>query len=487
MIKDTVQLQGFSQMKLPKIKGTVEIKLHNPTTGKTEIHRGENMVTNAVADIFACNYCGATDYRKLLPVWQKMYGGVLCFAQSLDVSSSGAANDYFIPDNGVNTVTAHAGQTAYTDQADDTSRGSPSSANMSINDGTVTLSWEWGLSSGNGPISALALTHTDVGNAGTGSTSNAFKNMIPCINARAGFTFNHDSSDYGKNLVLFVGSDGYGYRFYASGHNVTIVKIPLMYEKTGLVAQAPFTDTDQNTSTTITVTTEYGAVSNRQMFPMYFYDKNTNKLWLFYSLGTTTSPSVEEINLSTMTATNRNSSFANLNASVGPLHNWGYTGLVIPYYNGSVYLRKGISSYNTPLCNGFLRVNLSNPADQTNMSATVNPLGGTFAPNTANKVLAGRQFVINNNVIYPCTSQDTYSVGHYGDYGGFRDFAFMDENVGLALLGGQFFEGNTTSSYYNVVSKFYLGTKYNLQTPVQKTPSQSMLITYTLTEVAPNE
>ena len=41
--------------------------------------------------------------------------------------------------------------------------------------------------------------------------------------------------------------------------------------------------------------------------------------------------------------------------------------------------------------------------------------------------------------------------------------------------------------YYVGVSKFYLGTKYNLQSAVTKTPSQSMIVTYTLTEAAPNE
>ena len=76
MIKETSQLQGFGGVKLPKLKGEVEIKLHNPTTGKTEVHKGENMITNAVYDIFASNYCGALNYNALLPLYSKMYGGI---------------------------------------------------------------------------------------------------------------------------------------------------------------------------------------------------------------------------------------------------------------------------------------------------------------------------------------------------------------------------------------------------------------------------
>jgi hypothetical protein len=191
MIKDKMQLQGFGGVKLPKIKGEVEIRLHNPTTGKTEIHRGENMITNAVSDIFASNYCGALDYRKLLPLYNKMYGGILCFSKQLNVDTEqGAADDYFIPDNhptNGNPVTAHAGQTSFSTQDDDYTRGVP--LPIVAEDGTVTFSWEWGLSAGNGTISALALTHKDVGDAGTGSSSQAFQALKPVINCNFGLSY----------------------------------------------------------------------------------------------------------------------------------------------------------------------------------------------------------------------------------------------------------------------------------------------------------
>lgn len=489
MIKDTVQLQGFPQMKLPKLKGTVEIKLHNPTTGKTTVERGENMITNAMSDIFASNYCGALDYRKLLPLYNKMYGGILCFSKALDVSSQNAADDYFIPDgnpsNG-NPVTAHAGQTSFSTQDDDYTRGVPS--NVTVSDGIATMSWEWGLSAGNGAIASLALTHTDVGDAGTGSTSNAFKAIKPAINAsfntysnkNAMWTHNQSSAN---NMVFFVGIDGYGYRFTASGNTITLIKIPFAYTQTGLVARQPFVDGDLTATKTITTNTTYSSGYN----PSYCYVAETNRLWIFYSTNVGKVVKVEEINLAdwgtqNWHATNHDNAFNNLDVNVLPLYN-GHPSQVVAYSNGSVYFPKTAAS--DPYVTGFLRVNLTNTADQSNLTANVVPFGGTFPAPSAHKIVAGNQFVINNNALYPCTpSEDINGTG----INNISRYQTLDQKVGLANLCSYYRYNNANDqSYYVAVSKFYLGTKYNLSSAVTKTPSQSMIVTYTIQEVASNE
>ena len=85
MAKDKTYLTGFNQIKLPKLKGKVKITLHNPTTGKTQIVEGENIVTNAVSDIYARNFMGAIDYTKTMPLWANWYGGVLCYENAFTV------------------------------------------------------------------------------------------------------------------------------------------------------------------------------------------------------------------------------------------------------------------------------------------------------------------------------------------------------------------------------------------------------------------
>lgn len=485
MIKDTTTKQDFGNIKLPKLKGHVSIRLHNPTTGKTEIIEGDNMITNALTDIFASNYCGALDYRKLLPLYSKMLGGIICFGtNTLDVSSAGAADDYFIPDESSHPVIAHAGQTETPyGQADDVKRGHPLDTAMVVQDGAVTLAWEWGSAAGNGTIVSLGLTHADVGDAGTGSTSQAFQAMKPSISAVFEYNdtiatrWSHVASK-SDNMIYFVGSDGYAYRFSESGTSVTLYRTPLAYKKTGLVAERPFLETTKTETKTVTTTTSYYTDEH----PFYCYIASTNRLWLFYSRSTGKAVKVEEINLTnwnSLTVTNHDSAFSNLDINVKALFNY-HPAQVLPYYNGSVYFPKPMSG--VIVGSGFLRVNLASTSDQSEITASsMNPFGGVFVPTEAHRVVAGHQFVINNGSLYPCTPSGTW--GGTGSQN-VNTFPFQDQKAELAQIGGQYGHNNpSTQAYYMTISKFYLASKYNLPSPVTKTSSQSMTITYTLTEV----
>lgn len=486
-MNDIIHIEKFSHIKLPKLKGHVRIELKDVRTGKREIaFEGDNMITNALRDIFASNYCGALDYRWLLPIYSKMLGGVLCFRDTLDVSSEGAADDYFIPDDSVNSLIAHAGQTVFADQADDIKRGNPLNTSMVVTDGAVTLAYEWGSSAGNGTISSVALTHSDVGDAGTGSNSNAFRNLVPVINANFNGYGNHNAmwthaTSQADNMVFFVGTDGYGYRFIANGTTVTLTRIPLAYKKTGLVAGHPFVDGDSIKTQTITTNTNYNISSYGN--PYYCYVAETNRLWLFYNTSAGRSIKVEEINLAdwgtaNWHATNHDSEFSNLGANIHPMYN-GHPSQALPYSNGSVYFPKTVVSGFT--VSGFLRVNLTSPADQSELTANVVPFGGVFPTTAARRIIVGKQFVINNGSLYPCTSADENAGTSSSNI---SRFAFLDQKKGLANLGGQYGYNNPLNqSYYVAISKFYLGTKFNLPTPIQKSNTQSMVITYTLTEV----
>lgn len=474
MIKDKMQLQGFPQMKMPKIKGHIKIELKDAKTGKKSLaYEGDNMVTNALRDIFASNFAGVLDYRRLLPLYSSMLGGVICFEDQLDDESADAADDYFIPDNSQNTVTAHAGQTTLVDQADDVTRGNPLSTAMSITDGAVTLAWEWGSTAGNGEISSVALTHSDVGDAGTGSTSNAFNAMTPCINAWNGVT----ATPYTSNLtycVLFIGKDGYGYRFICSGQTVTIYKIVMPYEKTGLISNL-YNDTG---ITTHTVSTTVSFSSQ----PSYFYDYDHDYLWLFY---TTSARKVywEKIRISDFT----NLDHGNFDTDADVSLNADYP-IVAPFDGTYVYLRNYTTgpaemAHNGIGTLGFLKVNLASTADQsTTGNIRVFASGGVFVPNKPNRIIAGQGFVINNNVTY---HTNISSPAQWYEY--FRRTPVMQQRVGLTQLTQQIGSINEQKPYWNSVSKFYLATKFNLPTPIQKSNTQSMVVTYTLTEVEENE
>ena len=467
MIKDTTQLQGFGGVKLPKIKGEVEIRLHNPTTGKTEIHKGENMITNAVYDIFAANYCGTMNYANLLPIATKMFGGILCFTNDLDVSSAGAADDYYIPDGSVNPLIAHAGQTTLSDQSDDLMRGNPLSSSMSLSDGSATLAWEWGITAGNGTFKSLALTHADTGSYGTGINGTAFKSEFSTVITGSQITLDR--------AVQFVDADGFAYTFSVSGTTVSFTKYPVAYKSAGVV-ETLVPQTDYAETFTVTTTTSFSAM------PGYYFDIDNNKLWLFFC---TTDGShtlnVEEINMTTKSATNRN--ITNQNINFRNYADGGYSvGFPVEVYDGFVYIFPRPYGFS-PTCSECYKINLTNPADITSISVPTasNFMAATFPAPTTGKIFPSSEWIINNGTCYKAKETDSYEYqAGYQRLGNSTKMTAM----GLTSLTSRIYGSNI---FVVRASKLYLATKYNLSSAVTKSASQSMLITYTLTEVAPNE
>lgn len=285
MIKDTHELQNFNAIQAPKLKGHVKVMFHNPTTGKTEtVSEGENIVTNAVGDIFANNIFGAVDNSKMTPIWQTWYGGILVYANP---HPSLSPTNYYPQDSTTNPVTAHAGDEVVVSAADDPSRGSPVTSEFTIDATSVKQRWEWTPAQGVGAISALSLTHKDTGNAGLGSTSNAFQAFSPFMEIQApqlgsistgfGITANvFTQYDANHGLAFYIGTDGEystsNYRFSTS--NISIQIKVLGYDKVGLFEGITAIDTNIIKATVQTHVTFYQQ-------PSFYFDYTNKKLWLF--------------------------------------------------------------------------------------------------------------------------------------------------------------------------------------------------------------
>lgn len=458
MFHDKMKRERLNSIGFPMLKGHVKIRLHNPNTWKTEIIEGDNMITDAVSDIFAANLCGSMTYPSMLPLYSKMFGGVLCFADTLNDSGADADKDYFIPHSGANALIAHAGQTTFSDQGDDIKRGNPLNTSMVVSDGAVTLAWEWGSSAGNGTIKSVGLTHSDVGDAGTGSNSNAFKAMTPNINGEALSA----ASD-----IWFIDSNGYGYNITYSGTSLTLTRIPMAYKKAGLVSQMFTALAGIPDSKTITIGTSYSG------FPSFYFDKATSKLHLWYNTSLSTSVKYDVVNLSNWNSLSTSHEDWSLQTAVGGLTGRGP--IAVPVYNGYVYLPK----MNGNDITGYLKVNISSTGDETSISAS-HTNSGVFVPNKANKILVGKDFVINNDEFF-YTSLEAPDVLNRTNNWNQWVHSTLDSGVGLTQM--TYKKDGGESYYYSSVSKFYLATKYNLPAPVTKSNNQSMVITYTLTEV----
>ena len=465
MVHDYFTTEKIGRFSFPTIKGHVKIALKDIRTGKTDIaFEGDNIITDAVKDIFASNLNGSMDYRSMLPLYSKMLGGILCFKELLNVDTptvADAKKDYYIPDAATNELTAHAGQTRFTSQADDVKRGDPLNTSVVVADGSVTLAWEWGSAAGNGKIKSVALTHADVGDAGLGSGSDAFKAMIPNINSNLGFTANQ--------AAWFIDSNGYGYSISYSGSTLSLTRYPMAYKEVGLIGM-PFDYIAGKASTkNITIGTTYSS------FPSFYFDKATNKLHLWYNTSSSTSVKYDVVNISNWNSISTTHEDWTLDTAVGYLsHDRGP--IVVPVYNGYVYLPK----MNERAISGYVKVNITNTADESELNGTTYN-SGVFIPDVSGRILAGKDFVINNGVLYPCTKGEPDALNEFNLSNQWYH-STLDQGIGLVQ---SVYKRNGTSAatFYDSISKFYLASKFNLPEEVTKSNVQSMVITYTLTEV----
>lgn len=491
------------------LKGHVKLTLHNVHNGKNEIIEGENIVTNAVRDILLGNYMGAIDLNNILPLWSSWFGGVLAYrnAHPLDANDQLDPNNYF-PRNMIdNPLTAHAGDETPSGASviqEDFSRGAPTSQIFS--DGIVKQTWEWTPSQGNGIISALSLTHKDTGNAGLGNTSSKFQAFNPfaiingsqlttITNALAGVDEIVAQYDDNHGLMYYIGEDGDFYyqhtRFSTS--KVTVYIRPMFYKKGGLFetirANEPYTRK-------FTVTTSLTFYNE----PSFYFDYEHKYLYLFSNLTSVNTYSSSVINyvvidcenetiISSGTITSDTSNLAPLSMDKNPGSGFDYQASVPRFANivksGDYFFfpttsgvdwgegTRRTSAFNV---NGMKKINFSNQADQSQIDFNTAQKQFRFGMLGGGLILNNGR-VINGNTGYTCADMAN-------DWEGSPVFGIHSPNK-ISSIASYLAGTNSggTSSRYLLANKMVNTTLFNLENPVTKTGSQSMIIEYTLQEV----
>lgn len=519
MAKDTYRLNGFSSIKFPKLKGHIKLTLHNCKTGKNEVVEGDNIITNAVRDIFANNYLGAVDYSKTMPLWSNWYGGVLCYENAFAVDSQTGLpdpDDYFIQGNDVNECVAHAGGSVIpTDHDDDLLRGSPTTSAFQYTENSVKQVWEWLPSHGNSnkTISALSLTHKDTGDAGTGTSYYAFQNFspfaliqgsqLPSIGVSTG-SKNVISCQYDDNHSLFFhhgeSSDFAigNVQFASTEITVHIRKLPFF--KAGLYET--FVPSDYERVFTVTIPFTVYCI------PAYYFDYANKQLWIFSNLTAARSHSSTTVNycvidceneevLSSGTIVSDDTDLApvcccnnNTQARRGSMYDFAH----IVKDGNYVYLPTGTVTWGDTgggawdpcyaIVNGYKKIDITNQADQS--AITYNSNQNTFRPiMKAGGLLVSSGRVMNGGVGYSCADQfanpDLTDLSYIG-----WTFSRQDKVSAYVSAKASGFNSSTQARFI-AANKMVNTSKWNLPTPVQKTASQSMSIEYTITEVDPNE
>lgn len=481
-LSEKIKELDFKGRDFPIIAGTVKFKLHNVHNGKDEVVEEHNMATNALKDIFTNNYGGLINYQNFASLYNTWLGGVLLFQNQLDLTS---ADDYGIPDSVTNPIKAHAGQTPFTDQADDLTRGNPDSSGTVLAVNSTKLRWEWGTSAGNGTIASLGLTHSDVGSYGAGVLSNAQRLLNPfadvaCISRQTA---------YGDNANYVLGlNNNIAYNFYlVDNTTVRIYKTPINNTKFKLQGGSLLPITDYTTTITATLPNSYNRQESHGYYNncYYWFDFANNKLVLF-AVPTQGEGTLyrDDIDLDDGTVTHQTITVTGAHLWKLRMREGDWHGLGIPPTPAMVlgnylflYGYDSNGSYENP--NLIYKLNLSNTADVTQVDTSEY---SDFCP--ASNARANERFTALGGIIV----HDSFLIN--GD----KTFALAQKDVGAPdatpiynyLLSNKnsspVFRSNASANMLSIC-KLYLATKFNLPSVVTKTSAQSMSVEYQLSEV----
>lgn len=517
MINDKFEPQKISGRKLPKFKGHVKLTLKDTKTGEVQqVVEGDNIVTNALNDIIEqCDYFGCVDYNKILPLWSKWFAGSLLYAQPFPVNEVEEldANDYFIKNDSVNTVVAHAGDTFTSDIRDDPKRGMPNTYLQNREPKSITMAWQWGPTQGNGEISAVSLCHKDIGNCGTGSNSNAFKTLEPfeIVNASNFGTFNAAPNIIGQldDTTCFdferIDQHTIGFNLYKTSFNKVAIKTTNYFDLID------------------TFSAHYGNFSWFRSFGGAFsWDEKNKNFWLFSNLDGTYSSytygySKTWLQYLKVHFYKSGSSWA-IQTNYGVIYpndqDLGAIPMNTAYRNRNNAGSNEIA-HQTKMVEGveqdvfyfpqedgyFRRFNFQNQQD-TNLVSFIDGPGsgvGGFHWRACScgvyddDVLVMPGHVINKNIGYPCKVQFPLD-----DHDWFEswaiftdDYAIVHPNKALSFIYPIRMGLNqiitdpvvSTAPRYLAINKFLNITKFNLPNSVMKTASQTMELEYTITEV----
>lgn len=192
------------------MKGHAKIELTNVKTGEVQVIEDDNIVTNLLRDMYQMkclqirdtfahtidatltNYDSENNNRSHTPYTE--YGGLIMFKEQLE-----ADPDKYYPEEQA-TMVAHASDDTYSGV--DLTRGSFNSnlSSYNINEGKVTLVWDFNMEQGNGTIGTVCLCNHVDGKIGYGSKYTAENTN----NAKAPFYHHSNRQTYPNRALACV-------------------------------------------------------------------------------------------------------------------------------------------------------------------------------------------------------------------------------------------------------------------------------------------
>lgn len=452
-MKEEIKNSKYDSVKMPKLKGITEVIIKDAETGEIISQtRDENMVTYAVRDILNSNYNGQLDYGPVLPLATNLFGGVLCFRNALEEN----AEKYWVPVSTSNEIIAHAGQTTYESAAADTKRGLPNSNLTKSGTNQYTLAWDFPVTQGNGNISAIALTSKQFGDfAFYGKTA-----YTPYINSPL-INFGGDNL---TNPIIYDEPNKVSYCISVGGNVVTVKQTPnsSIHKRIGLGTRRFFGNTEESTT--------WEATFSRSMTGCSIhYNDTTNEVHFLLASGSTIYREI--LNLGTKAVTT-----SNMTVPGASLSNWnGNRGI-----NFDIHLTdNGYMYWPGTNAKTLYRIKYTNPSD---VVECINVDGVDIGRDTGVDHMSFGNVVYVTNIIAE-GNKFYQTVQRTIDYTTYCNSPFIvGENTPVRPLSAKYVYDSNRKFSTDIFTP-YLATINNLETPVQKTPSQTMHITYTLIEL----
>ena len=455
------------------LKGHTKIELKNEKTGEIQVVEKNNMVTNAIQDLFDCRFATLNPYifnmsgmsdGNILPLCPNAIGSILLFEKQLDNDK----DNIIAPID--NTCIGYASNDVNTTQ--NTKRGSMNQTESGPIENGYKLVWDFSTSQGNGEISAIALSHKLTGINYIGDTFGNSRNIVQAVGSidltiQSNNPLNiTDPSDLITSIVEFNIPESKVIGLIIKDNIIYIVNINIIGTKVTLtndINNFQYTELHKLSNTTFaSISTIYHNLIDGK-----------NGYWYIFEISGTSINSLSDT----------------LYWIKIKKDDYSYTegNMVMTEKLENDYLRFAQMSDEEYLYimsitrDKFIKINLNNFQDITQI-----PLGFTSKFTSGN---SGWADVVNNMWKYY-----NYFVCSDFIFDPKTDIAYQKQNcmnplftkiiAQNKLYNLAFYYNNNSYArrLYYCLLPYYLATKNNLDTPVTKTSEQSMKITYTLTE-----
>ena len=485
------------------IKGSATIELTN-ADGSKEIYKHDNMITNAVQDLCMSQRGDMATILKIVDngdsYAQALFGGLLMFDETLNSDPA----DYFLP-----TVkcTGYASQDAYAGL--DTCRGSFNASEGGVQaDGSYKFVWDFATSQANGTIKSLALCPNMMGQIGLTNSQVTSERKSFDMKRTSVAPFDPDGKMLASDVVIdgypasymyivgviddiayAVSRDNTGYRGSDISDTLSIKKnggvLKLFRFKLGAdsialsdkACMASYIDT-----ISVQLPEEFFSSLSFAVYGIYIafnYDKDSNKFIVFPCKRIRDLDLRETIKYCEIDVANNYATtvFTFTNNTTGVIPADGSPG----YYN--IWINKDYIVSVGKYEEGDYRTYVTKRSDNTQVKEVQRDDGTAHS--------------LDNICLIPISWKGNILFARSGSYSS-KTYKFIvidlstgkmkDTNIQSITnncnfdIGNQSVFGMTGENliYQPVVNPFILCTKNNLDSPVTKTASQTMKITYTL-------